>query len=266
MHHQSLSIRTPEGQAHERVTERAWGTIMDYFKGCTRKATSDTHPADAIIQRAGVPVALIEIKSRRDFDERTFWQRHRGEWLITAHKLDANEPIAAALRVPFHRRHAHRAGSRRAPQDHLDAGRRFLRASSPQRRDASPNRRPQLQDHAAQRLHPDGRRWCGSDTEAMSRGDNWAHQDSEFKKHRSDRARALFWTMRTGKTKAVLDKACFQFKKLNIKGLIVLAPNGVHVNWVVNELPRWVWEDVGEWQGFAWEMPKRGDPAWACVV
>jgi hypothetical protein len=97
----------------------------------------------------------------------------------------------------------------------------------------------------------------------MSRGDNWAHQDSEFKKHRSDRARALFWTMRTGKTKAVLDKACFQFKKLNIKGLIVLAPNGVHVNWVVNELPRWVWDDVGEWQGFAWEMPKRGDPAWA---
>jgi hypothetical protein len=101
MHHQSLSIRTPEGQAHERVTERAWGTIMDYFKGCTRKATSDTHSADAIIQRAGAPVALIEIKSRRDFDEQMFWRRHRGEWLITAHKLDANEPIAAALRVPF---------------------------------------------------------------------------------------------------------------------------------------------------------------------
>lgn len=97
----------------------------------------------------------------------------------------------------------------------------------------------------------------------MSRGPNWKHQENEFKKHRATRARALFWTMRTGKTKAVLDKACFQFKKHNIKGLIVLAPNGVHVNWIVNELPKWVWEDIGEWRGFAWEMAKRGDPVWA---
>ena len=97
----------------------------------------------------------------------------------------------------------------------------------------------------------------------MSRGPNWNHQETEYKKHRTTRARALFWTMRTGKTKAVLDKACFQFKKHNIKGLVVLAPNGVHINWIVNELPRWVWSDIGEWRGFAWEMPKRGDPDWA---
>lgn len=97
----------------------------------------------------------------------------------------------------------------------------------------------------------------------MSRGENWQHQEDEYCKHRADRSRALFWTMRTGKTKAVLDKACFQYKRKNIKGLVVLAPNGVHINWIVNELPRWVWDDIGEWHGFAWEMPKRGDPEWA---
>ena len=64
--------------------------------------------------------------------------------------------------------------------------------------------------------------------------------------------------MRTGKTKAVLDKACFQYTKHNIHGLIVIAPNGVHINWVRNEVPKWAWESCNT-RAHAWEMSKRAD-------
>jgi len=65
--------------------------------------------------------------------------------------------------------------------------------------------------------------------------------------------------MRTGKSKAVIDKACFQYQKRNIRAGIILAPNGVHINWILNEIPRWTWPEVGEVKAFAWEMPKRGN-------
>jgi hypothetical protein len=87
----------------------------------------------------------------------------------------------------------------------------------------------------------------------------WGHQDLEYRTHRSARTRALFWSMRTGKSKAVIDKACFQFQKLNIRGGLIFAPNGVHVNWIVNEIPKWTWPEIGPVEAFAWEMPKRGD-------
>jgi SNF2 family DNA or RNA helicase len=91
----------------------------------------------------------------------------------------------------------------------------------------------------------------------LTRG-SWAHQEREYKLGRSKRSRALFWSMRTGKTKAVLDKACFQHSKGNIEGVIVLAPNGVHINWVRNEVPKWAWQE-SDALAFAWEMTKRAD-------
>lgn len=64
--------------------------------------------------------------------------------------------------------------------------------------------------------------------------------------------------MRTGKSKAVIDKALYQYDKEAIEGVIVLAPNGIHINWVLNEIPRWTFprNDV---MSFAWEAPKRAD-------
>lgn len=87
---------------------------------------------------------------------------------------------------------------------------------------------------------------------------SWAHQEREFEEHREDRARALFWAMRSGKSKAVIDKFDYQFDWGAIEGAILFAPNGVHINWVLNEIPRWGRDDVA----FAWETPKRGDPAY----
>lgn len=86
----------------------------------------------------------------------------------------------------------------------------------------------------------------------------WIHQEREFNEHRDDRCRALLWTMRTGKSKAVIDKAIYQYDQGNIEGIIVLAPNGIHINWAINEIPKWTLprNDVMK---FAWEATKRAD-------
>lgn len=87
----------------------------------------------------------------------------------------------------------------------------------------------------------------------------WAHQELEFDLFKDSRARALFWSMRTGKSKAVIDKFCYQFNEGEIDGAIIIAPNGIHLNWVLNEIPRWMWNACGPYQTFAWETPKRAD-------
>lgn len=87
---------------------------------------------------------------------------------------------------------------------------------------------------------------------------DWAHQAHEYRIGREKRSRALIWPMRSGKSKACIDKACYQFERGKIEGVIVIAPNGVHLNWVKNEIPRWAWPEVGPHKAFAWETPKRG--------
>lgn len=66
----------------------------------------------------------------------------------------------------------------------------------------------------------------------------YAHQLAEFELSRSMEARGLFWEMGCGKTKPVIDSVAHLYEGGEITGLIVLAPNGVHRNWVVDELPR----------------------------
>lgn len=92
--------------------------------------------------------------------------------------------------------------------------------------------------------------------------ESWAHQAREEKEGRSKRSRALFWSMRTGKSKAVIDKASLKFAEGEIEGVIVFAPNGVHLNWATKEIPRWHWTDVlDDPKVFSWSTPQWGDPA-----
>ena len=55
---------------------------------------------------------------------------------------------------------------------------------------------------------------------------------------RAAKARARFWTMRTGKTKVTIDEMAFLYHIEEITGCIIVAPNTVHENWVINELPK----------------------------
>lgn len=65
----------------------------------------------------------------------------------------------------------------------------------------------------------------------------FSHQKKTFDETRTMREYAIFWEQGTGKTKITIDTACWNFQEGNIDGLLVVAPNGVHLNWVTDELP-----------------------------
>lgn len=50
---------------------------------------------------------------------------------------------------------------------------------------------------------------------------------------------AFLMEMGTGKTRPIIETATHLHRKRKIEALVVLAPNGVQRNWVLNELPKW---------------------------
>lgn len=65
----------------------------------------------------------------------------------------------------------------------------------------------------------------------------YAHQLDEWTHSRDKPAHALFWEQGTGKSKLVIDTACWLWAKGSINGVLVVAPQGVHRNWVDSEIP-----------------------------
>lgn len=63
------------------------------------------------------------------------------------------------------------------------------------------------------------------------------HQREEWEAHRDDPARAILWEMGVGKTKLAIDVAAWKFLSGKVDAMIVLAPNGVHENWELDEIP-----------------------------
>lgn len=87
----------------------------------------------------------------------------------------------------------------------------------------------------------------------------YKHQGLEFEASCDLRRRALFWQMRTGKTKVTLDTAFYNYELGRIGAMIIFAPNGVHENWIRRELPIHGWHDnVNAW---AWRTDLKDDPA-----
>lgn len=70
------------------------------------------------------------------------------------------------------------------------------------------------------------------------------HQLREFELSAEAERRALLWQMRTGKSKLIVDTACHLAKTGAISAVVVIAPNGVHENWVSRELPTHHWDTV----------------------
>lgn len=93
-------------------------------------------------------------------------------------------------------------------------------------------------------------------THNQSTDPRWDHQAREFEIGKDRRSRAYIWPMRSGKSRAVIDVACHQFGKRKIEGVILVAPNGVHLNWARNEIPKWSSLKFPN-PTFAWETPKR---------
>jgi SNF2 family DNA or RNA helicase len=80
---------------------------------------------------------------------------------------------------------------------------------------------------------------------------NWNHQDEEFNLHKDAISRALHWQMRTGKTKSMVDLACYLYCVGRIDGVLVLGPNNVHSNWGRREVPEHHWLGV-QFTSMAW--------------
>lgn len=70
---------------------------------------------------------------------------------------------------------------------------------------------------------------------------HYKHQAKEFE-HHLEPHRALLWQMRTGKTKAMIDMAFALFVQDKIDQVLVIAPNGVHLNWEIKQLPVHAWK------------------------
>ncbi|UFK26702.1 helicase [Roseobacter phage RDJL6] len=90
------------------------------------------------------------------------------------------------------------------------------------------------------------------------------HQLREFERSAELKRRAILWQMRTGKSKLIVDTACWLRKLDEISAVIVLAPNGVHENWVTRELPTHHWDTVG-FSALAWRTSIAGSKGEARV-
>lgn len=93
----------------------------------------------------------------------------------------------------------------------------------------------------------------------------YAHQAAEFEAYRGAALRGLFWEMGCGKTKAVLDSAAHLWLAREIDALLVLAPNGVHQNWILDEVPAHLSDDVPR-VAHAWASKSSGTKWQAAVI
>lgn len=63
------------------------------------------------------------------------------------------------------------------------------------------------------------------------------HQRRHLEERWSQPSWGLLWEQGTGKTKPIIDTACALFEAGRIDALVVVAPNGVHRNWINDEIP-----------------------------
>lgn len=92
--------------------------------------------------------------------------------------------------------------------------------------------------------------------------DPFKHQRDEWNLSRDLEARAILWEQGTGKSKLTIDTACWLFLLGRIDAVVVVAPNGVHRNWVENEIPDHVPDAImAKSRAFHFQAPK-ADTKW----
>lgn len=72
------------------------------------------------------------------------------------------------------------------------------------------------------------------------------HQLDEFEQNKDNPAWGLLWEPGCGKSWPVLNEAAHLEEAGEINGLMVLAPNGVHRNWVVDQIPTHLPDELQE--------------------
>jgi len=95
------------------------------------------------------------------------------------------------------------------------------------------------------------------DTSPYFRLKPYDHQHDVWEETRDLEGFALFWEMGAGKSCATIGKTSWLYKRDQIDGLVILAPNGVHQNWVTDELPTHMPDDLqSSMQTLVWHSNK----------
>lgn len=74
----------------------------------------------------------------------------------------------------------------------------------------------------------------------------FAHQLECWEKSRDLRFFAILWEQGVAKSKLLIDTAAWLYKRGEIDGVLIVAPNGVHRNWFDDQLPEHVPDSVRE--------------------
>src|SRR4051812_2146043 len=74
------------------------------------------------------------------------------------------------------------------------------------------------------------------------------HQQVDFDRSKELQMFGVWWEQGLGKSKLVIDTACHLYLNKGLSGLLVIAPNGVHENFLSQEWPVHVWDEV-PWDG-----------------
>ena len=88
------------------------------------------------------------------------------------------------------------------------------------------------------------------------------HQLEEWTCSRNIPARAIFWEQGTGKSKLIIDTAAWLWKCGLIDGVVIVAPNGVHRNWVETEIPDHLPDEVMDVSAVFHYQSERADTKW----
>lgn len=70
------------------------------------------------------------------------------------------------------------------------------------------------------------------------------HQRKAFAETANLVAYGLLWEQGVGKTKPLIDTMSYLFVEGKVRGVIIVAPNGVHRNWITDEIPRHMPQEV----------------------
>jgi len=68
----------------------------------------------------------------------------------------------------------------------------------------------------------------------------YSHQQEAVERFKTEREIALFFEMGVGKSSTVLAIAADKFRRKEIDALLVVAPNDVHKQWAVEQIPQWL--------------------------
>lgn len=84
----------------------------------------------------------------------------------------------------------------------------------------------------------------------------YKHQLDCWRLSKDRESYALFMEMGTGKSKVIIDTACYLYMNKRIEGQVIVAPKGVYHNWIENELPTHM-SDAVQWRAAHWSSSAR---------